>query len=581
MPKIEVNERLFFSLIGRRCGRDELEELLTGAKAELDEWDLGAGAAGDSAGDETRTIKIELNDTNRPDLWSTAGLARQLRVREDHRNGLKRRPDYPFFSREGDMKKGTRKVIVEQSVKDSRPFLAGFVVSGKEISDALLRDMIQTQEKLCWNFGRKRRTVSMGLYRTTIIQWPVRYRAVRPDSVRFVPLQWDRPMNLSEILAEHPKGKEYAFINEKLALHPLLVDSKDAVLSYPPIINSADLGAVQVGDSEMFVELTGTDLASVTLAASIVACDFADAGYKVEPVTVEYPYDTPFGREITFPYYFQTPVSVEAAKASRLLGKSLNVQAVSEALERMGCETEIHGQYVTVFPPEYRNDFLHPVDAIEDVMMGKDLSFFEPERPHDFTIGRLSPIEAFSRRAKGLLVGLGYQEMIYNYLGSGKDYIERMGIDGADVVRISNPMSENFEYLRNSPLPSLLGSEAVSSRAAYPHRIFEVGKVAFRKASENHGVSTRQRLGFLLAHAAADYNEAASHVSTLFFYLGREYSIAEGEDPRFIAGRQASVMYKGEAVGVFGELHPRVLEAWGIATPCAAGEIDLESLLGL
>ncbi len=576
MPKIEVNERLFFSLIGRRCGRAELEEMLTGAKAELDEW---LDEAGGAAGDESRTIKIELNDTNRPDLWSTAGLARQLRVREDHKNGLKRRPDYPFFSREGEMKAGTRRVIVEESVKDARPFLAGFVVSGKEISDALLRDMIQTQEKLCWNFGRKRRTVSMGLYRTTIIKWPVRYRAVKPDSVRFVPLQWERPMNLSEILAEHPKGKEYAFINEKLPLHPLLVDSGDAVLSYPPIINSADLGAVKVGDSELFIELTGTDLVSVTLAASIIACDFADAGYTVEPVTVEYPYDTAFGSKVTFPYYFQTPVSVEAAKASRLLGKSLNVQAVSEALERMGCETEIHGQYVTVFPPEYRNDFLHPVDAIEDVMMGKDLSFFEPERPHDFTIGRLSPVETFSRRAKGILVGLGYQEMIYNYLGSGKDYIERMGIDGAEVIRISNPMSENFEYVRNSILPSLLGSEAVSSRAAYPHRIFEVGKVAFLDETQNYGTSTRQRLGFLVSHASADYNEAASHVSTLLFYLSREYSIAEGEDPRFIPGRQAVVSCNGRNLGVFGELHPRVLEAWGISTPCSAGEIDLETLL--
>ncbi len=328
MPKIEVNEQLFFALLGRRCGAAELEELLMGAKAELDEWNTA-----DSAGsDESRTIKIELNDTNRPDLWSTAGLARQLRVRE-----TSRRPEYPFFSREGDEKKAERRVIVEASVGGVRPFLAGLVVSGKPISDAALKDMIQTQEKLAWNFGRKRRTISMGLYRTGIIKWPVSYKAVPPDSVRFVPLQWDRPMTLTEILREHPKGREYAFINEGEPLHPLLVDSTGAVLSYPPIINSADLGAVQVGDTELFIELTGTDMPSVTLASSIVACDFADMGYTVEPVRVEYPYDTPFGRIVTFPYYFQTPVSVEAARVSRLLGKSFDVNAVREAVERMGC----------------------------------------------------------------------------------------------------------------------------------------------------------------------------------------------------------------------------------------------------
>jgi phenylalanyl-tRNA synthetase beta chain len=574
MPKIEVNESLFFSLLGRACAPSELEELLPGAKAELDEWILPEGALPGGPGAESRTIKIELNDTNRPDLWSTAGIARQLRVRETGK-----RPSYPFFSREGDARKAKRRVIVEESVKGVRPFLAGFVVSGKSVTDAALKDMIQTQEKLCWNFGRKRRSVSMGLYRTAIIEWPVRYRAVDPRSTRFVPLQCDKPMSLLEILAEHPKGREYGFILEKEPLHPLLADSKGAILSYPPIINSADLGAVQVGDSELFVELTGTDMVSVTLSASMVACDLADMGYTLEPVAVEYPYDTPFGREVVFPYYFQVPVSVEAAKASRLLGKALNVQAVREAVERMGSATETHGQYVTVYPPEYRNDFLHPVDVVEDVMMGKGMSFFEPERPRDFTIGRLSPIESFSRKAKGVLVGLGYQEMIYNYLGSGKDLVERMGADGSGIVRISNPMSENFEYLRDSILPCLLGSESVSSRAAYPHRIFEAGKVAFKDAALNYGVATRQRLGFLDAHAAADYNEAASHVATLFFYLGREYSIEAAEDGRFIPGRQARLLSCGREVGVFGELHPRVLEAWGIALPCSAGEIDLEALI--
>jgi phenylalanyl-tRNA synthetase beta chain len=569
MPKIEVNEKLFFSLLGRRFDATELEGRLEGAKAELDEWDERQPGPADE-----RVIKIELNDTNRPDLWSTAGLARALRVRE---TGI--RPEYPFFSREGKHVPTKRRVVVEASVKDSRPFLAGFFVSGKSITDAVLKDIIQTQEKLCWNFGRKRRSVSMGIYRSSNISWPVHYKAVAPDSVRFVPLQSDRAMTLTEILKEHPKGREYGWINEPHKLHPLLTDSRGEVLSYPPIINSNDLGAVKVGDTELFVELTGTDLVSVTLSASIVACDFADVGFKVEPVKVEYPYDTTFGREVTFPWYFQVPVSVEAAKVSRLLGMPFSVQTTREAVERMGCSTESHGQYVTVFPPEYRNDFLHAVDIVEDVMMGKGMSYFQPERPRDFTIGRLTPIELLSRRAKGILAGLGGQEMIYGYLGSGKDLVERMGTGDAEVVRISNPMAESFEYVRPSILPNLLGSESVSSRAPYPHRIFESGKVAFRNPLENYGVSTRHRIAFLLAHATADYNEAASQVAALMYFLGKDYSIAETEDPRFLPGRQARVIFKGDPIGIFGEIHPRVLEAWSITMPCAAAEIDLESLL--
>ncbi|HOV95092.1 MAG TPA: phenylalanine--tRNA ligase subunit beta, partial [Spirochaetales bacterium] len=73
MPKIEVNENLFFTLLGETCDAKRLERIFPTAKAELDEWDTSVGSP------ETRTIKVELNDTNRPDLWSTAGLARQLR----------------------------------------------------------------------------------------------------------------------------------------------------------------------------------------------------------------------------------------------------------------------------------------------------------------------------------------------------------------------------------------------------------------------------------------------------------------------------------------------------------------------
>jgi len=211
-------------------------------------------------------------------------------------------------------------------------------------------------------------------------------------------------------------------------------------------------------------------------------------------------------------------------------------------------------------------------------MMGKGMAFFEPERPRDFTIGRLSPIELFSRRAKGVLVGLGLQEMIYPYLGSRRDLVERMGAGEGETLRISNPMSESFEFLRSSILPNLLGSESVSSRAPYPHRIFEAGKVAYRNPLENYGATTRQRIAFLVAHAEADFNEAASQVATLMYFLGKDYSIAETEDPRFIPGRQARIIFRGDPIGIFGEIHPRVLEAWSIVTPCVAAEIDLESL---
>jgi phenylalanyl-tRNA synthetase beta chain len=121
----------------------------------------------------------------------------------------------------------------------------------------MLRDMIQTQEKLAWNFGRKRRTISMGLYRISIIKWPIIYKGVDPDGVSFVPLQWEVPLTLREILREHPKGREYGFIQEHEPLHPLLTDSSGGVLSYPPITTPRISGRCRWGTRIFLWSLRG------------------------------------------------------------------------------------------------------------------------------------------------------------------------------------------------------------------------------------------------------------------------------------------------------------------------------------
>ncbi|TVR67676.1 MAG: phenylalanine--tRNA ligase subunit beta [Spirochaetaceae bacterium] len=573
MPKIEVYRDALIRGIGAKKLTDaQLEVLFPCAKAELDE-----------PADAEGIMKVELNDTNRPDLWSTAGLARQLRV---YRGGD--HPRYSFFSdttvtRES----GHRRVVVDPSVREIRPWVVAFVMSGPPINEAVLKDLIQTQEKLTWNYGRKRSSIAMGIYRSDLVAYPVHYRAVDPDTTRFIPLQMERELSMREMLTEHPKGRDFGGIVADFPLFPLLTDDNGDVLSFPPVINSAGLGAVQEGDTTLFIELTGTDMDSLLHTASIVACDVADSGYTVEPVKVEYPYDTPYGREITVPYYFQKPQSAEIARISKLLGRPLGADEIVQALHRMGVVATRTGESVLIRVPEYRNDFLHAVDILEDVMIGCGMDSFEPEMPRDFTVGRLTPLETYSRRVKDLMVGLGFQEMVFNYLGSRRDYIERMyppeewDAAAARAVEVANPMSENYAFVRPSILPSLLGAEAVSANAVYPHNVFEIGKIAEQHGADPSGTRTNTNVGFLTADRGAGFNLVNSRVSAILYYMGLEYSLRESRDRRFIPGRAAEIVLAGAdaTVGVFGELHPRVLEEWGVQVPCTAGEINLEGLL--
>ena len=455
-----------------------------------------------------------------------------------------------------------------------------YLLGDREGHEPTLLDLIQTQEKLCWNYGRKRKSIAMGVYRTELMQYPVKYFAADPDKTKFVPLGLERELSLRQIISEHPKGQEFGQIVAEFPRFPFLTDANDEVLSFPPVINSAKIGAVEVGDTNLFVELTGTDYPSLMLTASIVACDLADAGFTIRPVAVEYPYDTVFGRTVTTPLYFQTPVTLEVPYAEKLLGERFTAEEIVGYLAKMGVRAAAAGSKITVTPPEYRNDFLHPVDVIEDIMVGRGMDSFEPVMPEDFTVGRLTAAERFGRQVKNLMVGLGYQEMIYGYLGSKKDYVERMNIPGDEVIRIANPMTESFEFVRPSILPSLLYTESVSGNAAYPHFVFEVGKVAWIDPDQNYGTRTVNSLGLLAADKDAGFNLIYSHLTALMFYLSREFTIREIEDPRFIPGRTAAVMAGDRKIGVFGELHPAVLSNWGITMPCAGGELDLDLLRG-
>ena len=530
-------------MLGKKLGRDELAELLTAAKAELDDWPEGEGI-----------LRIELNDTNRPDLWSTMGLARQLSI---YLGG--KAPTYPFFSREGSAQNTEdRRVVVDAGLAGIRPYIASFVAEGKEVTDALLREIIQSQEKLCGNFGRKRKTIAMGVSRADLIQWPVRYSAADPDATRFVPLDFQKPLSMREILSQHPKGKEYGPIVAGFAKFPLLSDGKGEVLTFPPVINSALIGGVRVGDSRLFIDLTGPDLDIILIACAITACDFADMGFTVLPVAVEYPFETPFGRTIVNSVLLSEGHDRRGGGSGKAAGRDVHPGRGRGSHQENG-KRRARGRHDARRHPAGVQERLPPPGGRDRGDHDREgHGVFRADHAQGFHGGPDLPAEWYARSVRETMIGLGYQEMIYGYLGARKDFVERMCIDGADVIEIDNPMTESFDIVRNSILPNLLASEAVSAHAAYPHRIFEVGKVVVNDPTENYGSRTHNTLAFLVADREAGFNEVDAHVLAFFYYLSVEPQLAPLEDPRFIPGRAAEIRVRGKRVGVMGEVHPQV-----------------------
>ncbi|MDF2459633.1 MAG: pheT, partial [Nitrospira sp.] len=446
MPTISIYKGDLESLLGadgrakRPVTMPQLEEWLMLVKGELKEHVV-----------ETGELRIELQDSNRPDLWCCEGIARQIRIKQQG----KLKP-YPFFSAKS--KRTVKRLNVASGLEGVRPYIAACASTGYRVTEEGLAQLIQTQEKLSDIFGHKRKTVSIGLYRLARIQFPVTYELVKPDAAKFTPLGMETTMTLGEILMVHPKGLEYGHILAEHDRLPILRDATKQPLSFPPIINSREIGEVQVGDDALFVEVTGTDLPMVVLTLNIFAANLADRGAAIEPIDVRYPVKTPFGKQVVTPRDLDITRTIPIQTIEQALGQTIGAQAVKRALELYGYVVTPAKGTVRAKLPAYRQDLMHPIDVVEDVAISRGYGDFSPVMPAQFTVGALSKIEQTSDRARELLVGMGFQEIISNILGSPEQYRDAMRLNETlwgEMVEVENVMSLSFSCLRQWMLPSL------------------------------------------------------------------------------------------------------------------------------
>ena len=573
MPKIELDRKEFYKKLLKKYTIDELEEHLTSIKAEIDEYD-------------DLKIKIELNDTNRPDLWTREGIVRHLNLFFENKTYKYNFSDKNFEN---------RRIIVNSNIKKIRPFIIAFVASGITLNDDILKNLIHSQEKISENYGRKRQDVSAGIYREDFIKYPVKYTGETED-FEFIPLGFDKKMSIKKILKNHPKGIQYFSILKSSEVYPVLKDKNDSVLSLAPITNSSETGEVKIGDSNLFVEFTGNDLNKVLLSSLIIACDMQDMGFTIKPVEIKYDYKTNYGDKIIAPYYFQKETILKIKDLTKISGEKFKEEEIVNLLKKFNSEVKIENKEIILKPAPYRNDFLHGVDIAEDLIIAYGLKRFNRTIPSDFTEGKLLDIEVFSRKIKNIMIGLRYLEMIFNYMGSNKDFVYKMNknyleilkndekelvklLKNTNCIQIENPMSENYESIRNSILPSLLSSESISKKAMYPHYIFEIGKVIVKDEKNLHGFSTINSLGFLIGELEGDFSKISSHVKIILTELNLKFSLKESTDSRFIKSRVAKIVVNEVEVGIYGELLPEILDNFEVSNPCSFAEINLDLLL--
>ncbi|MDZ4226569.1 MAG: phenylalanine--tRNA ligase subunit beta [Candidatus Pacearchaeota archaeon] len=508
--------------------------------------------------EEEKEISIEVFP-NRPDLLSYHGFKRSFLSFLGKKTGLQ---TYKINKPEENYR-----VVVDSSVKDIRPYTACAIVRGLVLDNEKIKEIIEMQERLHITIGRKRKKAAIGIYPLEKIQLPITFKAVEPDKIKFIPLEMDKELSGLEILQRHSAGKEFAHLLAGKIKFPVFVDSKEQILSMPPIINSQLTGRITEQTKDVFIECSGFDLKILKICLNILVTSMADMGARVYQMEIKYGITK---KEIT-PELSPRNMKISLENTNKLLGTEINEKQLKQLLEKMGYNYEAGVAKI----PAWRADILHEVDLIEDIAIAYGYENFIPEIPDISTIGE----EDFREKIKGgvalILSGLGLLEVSSYHLTNRKNQIENMGLGEKENVMEVEGSKTEYSVLRRDLSHSLLKILSENVDSEYPHNIFEIGKVfpASEKVTEKESLA--------LALSPGNFTEVKQVIEYLFRMLDLEISFNEPKNRPlwFIEGRTAEILLDGKCLGFIGEIHPKILKNWKIKMPVALFEIDIGEIL--
>lgn len=541
MPLVTFKYSDFIRLLGHDIPKETLIEKLP----------MIGGDFSHVTGDE---VNIEFFP-NRPDLTSVEGIARASRAFFEFKTGLQ-----TYETRMSDIM-----ITVDSSVKKIRPFVTTALVKNITMTDELITSLMELQEKLHIGLGRNRKKVAIGIHNAETIIPPFTYKSINPDAISFVPLTKTEEMTLREILKKHEKGVAYAHLLKDFDEYPLIIDAHNNVLSFPPIINGS-LTEVTPYTKEVFIDVTGTDKKAINYALNIVTTALAERGGTIYQTIV-----LDGKNKIISPDLTATKKNVSVAFINTLLGTKLKERDVVTCLKKMGHNaTESGDSQITVEIASWRSDILHEVDLIEDVAVGFGFDKFEIAFPKALTFGKTAQYHNLVEGLRDTMIGMGFNEVTTFVISNEEDEFQRMGLIKEQMIKIENPISEEYSGLRISLLPSLMKLLGANRHHPLPQQVFEVGIVVDNQAKN------RYHLAGIKIDAKANFTECKSIVEAIIRECGNRLIIKEKSHASFIEGRCACVLKNDSEIGVFGELHPKTIQAFNLEHPMIAFELTID-----
>lgn len=287
------------------------------------------------------------------------------------------------------------------------------------------------------------------------------------------------------------------------------------------------------------------------------------------------------------------PVTLRTARASKIIGIPFDDQQIASIFERLGLPfTRDEGQF-TVTPPSYRFDIEIEEDLVEEVVRVhgfENIPALPPVAPQAMRIPPEAQRSLFDIRHR--LAACDYQEVVnFSFVDASweKDFCNNDA-----PIRLQNPIASQLSVMRSSLIASLTANVRYNvNRKASRIRLFEVGAVYLRDAAAADGplsvAGYRQpkRVAAIAYGPAleeqwgqkarnADFFDIKADLEALFAPL--PLTFVKSSHPALHPGRSAEVLLDGRAIGILGELHPRLQQQYDLPLAPVVFEVDAQAL---
>lgn len=266
------------------------------------------------------------------------------------------------------------------------------------------------------------------------------------------------------------------------------------------------------------------------------------------------------------------------------LGTSISPEDMKVYLDSLELMTEIQEENLNISVPTFRNDIFIKEDVAEEIAR-----IYGYNNIPTTTIKSVSEKGGRNKKqqldekvidtmlASGLNQAISYafvSPKVFDMINLPKDSSLR------NVVKIKNPLGEDYSIMRTTTIPSMMESLARNySRNNEITRLFELARVYIPVADAAKLPKEKNMLTIGL-YGSCDYYGLKGIVENLCEGLGISNCSYKREENNssFHPGKTAALYIKNEFVGILGETYPDVSDNYGIDVPCYMAELNLDVL---